>query len=45
MRRQNQERWKKLEKGAYYGTREEWITDKKNQEEEAVDFEIEYDAN
>ena len=35
----------KVEKGAYYGTREEWITDKKNQEEEAVDFEIEYDTN
>ena len=34
----------KVEKGAYYGTREEWITDKKNEEEEAVDFEIEYDT-
>ena len=33
----------KVKKGAYYGTREEWITDKKN-EEEAVDFEIEYDT-
>ena len=33
----------KVEKRAYYGTREEWITDKKNEEEEeAVDFEIEY---
>ena len=32
-----------VEKGAYYGTREEWITDKKN-EEEAVDFEVEYDT-
>ena len=34
----------KVEKGAYYGTREEWLTDKKNKEEEAVDFEIEYDT-
>ena len=34
----------KVEKGAYYGTREEWTTDKKNEEEEAVDFEIEYDT-
>ena len=34
----------KVEKGAYCGTREESITDKKNEEEEAVDFEIEYDA-
>ena len=33
-----------VEKEAYYGTREEWITDKKNEEEEAVDFEIEYDT-
>ena len=33
----------KVEKGAYYGTMEEWVTDKKNEEEEeAVDFEIEY---
>ena len=29
-------------KGAYYGTWEEWVTDKKNYEEEAVGFEIEY---
>ena len=34
----------KVEKGAYYGTREEWITDKKNEEEEAVEFEVEYDT-
>ena len=34
----------KVEKGAYYGTREEWIKDKKNEEEEAVGFEIEYDT-
>ena len=33
-----------VEKEAYYGTREEWITDKKNEEEETVDFEIEYDT-
>ena len=32
----------KVEKGTYYGTREEWITDKKNEQEEAVDFEIKY---
>ena len=32
----------KVERGAYYGTREEWVTDKKNEEEEAVDFETEY---
>ena len=31
-----------VEKGAHDGSREEWITDKKNKEEEAVDFEIEY---
>ena len=34
----------KVEKGAYYGTREERITDKKNEEEEAVDFETEYET-
>ena len=28
----------KVEKRAYYGTREELITDKKNEEEEAADF-------
>ena len=32
----------KVEKRAYYGTREERLTDKKNEEEEAVDFKIEY---
>ena len=32
----------KLEKRAYYETREEYVTDKKNEEEEAVDFEIEH---
>ena len=34
----------KVEKGAYYGTREECLTDKKNEEGEAVDFKIEYDT-
>ena len=29
-------------KGAYYGTSEEWVTDKKNDEEEVVDLETEY---
>ena len=32
----------KVEEGAYHGTREKWITDNKNEEEEAVDFETEY---
>ena len=33
----------KIEKRASYGTREEWVTDKKNEEEEeAMEFEIEY---
>ena len=31
-----------VEKEGYYGTREEYITDNKNDEEEAVDFEIKY---
>ena len=34
----------KVEKRTYYGTREEWVTDKKNGKEEAVGFETEYDT-
>ena len=34
----------KVVKRQYYGTREEWVTDKRNQEQEAVDFEIKYDT-
>ena len=33
-----------VEKEGYYGIREECITDNKNDEEEAVDFEIKYDT-
>ena len=38
----DQDKTCKVKKGAYYGTREEWVTDKKNDEEGTVDFEIEY---
>ena len=31
-----------VKKRAYYGTGKEWVTGKKNKEEEAVDFEIEH---
>ena len=42
MRRQTR-KTEKVEKRVYYATREEWVTDKEN-EEEAVNFEIELDT-
>ena len=44
MRRENADQGKtgKVEKRTYYGTREEWVTDKKNGKGETVDFEIKY---
>ena len=34
----------KVEKRAYYGTREEWVTGMKNEEQEAVDCQIEHNT-